>query len=113
MTSRHFFHTGTREMLFDEPLGCPFYPPLSFLGVAVDDTDRQHLILTVPSARFYAGPDLATVRRRAHILADALETGRPRLNSDLAAGVDAWIGECWESLLDELVDAWAAPLTRL
>lgn len=105
------FQVHARELLFDEPIECPLYPPLTFDGVAIDRTDHQYLILRAAATRFYAGPDDQTVRRRAQILAAALLG--PALNAELGAVLTTWVEECWTALLDELVDAFAQPLDAL
>lgn len=107
------FKVAAREMLFDSPERCPVFPVLTFDGIAVDEDDCQHLIFTMPAARFYAGPDEATVRRRADLAAAALRTGRAQLDADIAEVVAWWIEACWEATLDEIVDSLAAPIQNL
>lgn len=96
-------------MLLDAPERCPFYPPLTFDGLAVTATGQHHLLLSTPTVGFYAGPDKATVARRAGIVAAALREGRAQLHPDLAAGVAAWIELCWDSAVAEVAAAIAAP----
>ena len=107
------FKVAAREMLFDSPERCPVFPVLTFDGIAVDEDDRQHLIFTTPAARFYAGPDEATVRRRAELVAAALRSGKPQLDADVAEVVSWWIETCWEATLDEIVDSLATPIQDL
>lgn len=108
MAANHFY-VAARELILDVPQACPFYPPLAFVGLAITPDGEHHLILTTGASRFYAGPDTATVRRRSQILSAALRGGRPQLDPSLVAGAAAWIELCWESVIDELVDAIAVP----
>ena len=101
------FDVDAHELLMDQPEQCPFYPPLVLEGIAVTPGGQHHLVLRTPSARFYAGPDTATVTRRAQLLAAALRDGRPGLSVALADAAAAWVDLCWESVVDELVDAIA------
>lgn len=101
------FQVDARELLLDQPERCPFYMPLALEGIAVTPTGQHHLVLNTPAARFYAGPDTATVARRAQLLGAALRRGRAGLSVDLAAAASAWVELCWESVVDELVDAIA------
>lgn len=111
MKSFHF-HVTARELLLDLPERCPFYPHLCLQGIAVTPHGHHYLILDTPAARAYAGPDSATVERRAMILASALRDGEAGLASDLADATAAWIQLCWDSTLDELVDAFSDPLVQ-
>jgi len=79
----------------------PSSTTLTLDGIAVTPHGQHHLILTLAGvARFYMGPDDATVTRRIEILTAAL---RNHIDTQHASFVVEWIQWSWESLLDELV----------
>lgn len=104
---RHF-HVPADELLLDDPVRCDFLPTLTLDGIAVTAGGQHHLVITVAGiARFYVGPDDATVTRRAQILTAALNT---HLTADHSTLVGQWIQWTWEALLDELVDRLTSAL---
>lgn len=100
-TSRRHFHVSAEELLFGSAVPCVFLPTLTLDGIAVTPHGQHHLILTLAGvARFYMGPDDATVTRRIEIFTAAL---RNHIDTQHASFVGEWIQWSWESLLDELV----------
>lgn len=111
MNASTHFHVPAREILDDEPTTCPYLPHLTLDGLAVTPTGQHHLVMTLcDTARFYVGPDTATVHRRAHILTTALSR---RLEPFHAHLVHQWILAAWEATLDELVDSLTTDVHEL
>ena len=104
------FQVPAREMLFGGLIPCMVFPALAFEGIAVDLSDRQHLIFRAPSVRFYAGPDRATVQLMAEIVTTKLRTEPTPLDPNVAEVMRFWMDDCWLAMADELVDQLTQPL---
>lgn len=101
-TPRTHFAVPAREMLFDEPEVCPAYGGLTFDGIAVTAADEMHLILRVPTARAYFGPDGETISRRGLILLAALrDSALPPRPADMPM-LMLWLMTCWTTTLAEI-----------
>lgn len=101
-TAPRFFHVPADEVMSSQPCRCPLMPGLTLDGLAVTEGEQYYVILSLQGvARFYVGPDSATVERRAGILAAALR--RRGLDLDHAQLVGRWVEAVWEATLDELV----------
>lgn len=108
-TPRTHFAVPAREMLFDEPEVCPAYGGLTFDGIAVTAADEMHLILRVPTARAYFGPDGETISRRGLILLAALrDSALPPRPADMPM-LMLWLMTCWTTTLAEIEAAGTKP----
>lgn len=90
-----YFAVAGRSRRLEPAEPCPAYPPLTLEGVAVDRSGGLYLVLAVLGISAWIGPTLRDVRRKVHLIAEALgDTGS-------LPTVD------WQGVLEWLTDAWS------
>jgi hypothetical protein len=91
-----YFAVPGRLAWLAQPTPCPGLPALELAGIAVDEDEGLHLVVTVHGVVTWLGPSLREVRRVARLIADALlshgDLGGPAAHR--------------ETLLEWLTDAW-------
>lgn len=90
-----YFAVDGRSRRLEPPEPCPAYPPLKLEGVAVDASGGLYLVLAVLDISAWVGPTLRDVRRKVHLIAEALS------DSGSLPTID------WQGVLEWLTDAWA------